>query len=1523
MLGSHFGRQFEVSACVLCGRNAESSEGVLSTVSRGLPTLLEFSRRREDVELHEYLMSKPEKVLVHNECRRDYVDERRFAQQQKRKVEVDEGECETPKLLRSKLGTFTWKTDCFLCATVVDKSDKGKHRMREACTENISSTVHQKCLDRADEWAFEVQGRLAVCGDLRAADAVYHTHCYKCFTGGRPKPDSCGFGQTIRGRPANLEIMQVFNSVCERFEYGDCELFTVTDIRDEMIKAAANPDEVWVATRIKECLRQRYGQDIQFSSVEGRRDVVCFVNTATRIINDKWYAERNQDVHKERDRIILTAARLIRGAIREAEYSVTSYPSPAAVADKSQAMEWLPQPLQLLLQNIIGNELKQIALGHSIVQACRPRSVISPILFGVGVSLDHAFGSQWLLNTMSRLGYSISYDEVTRFKQSVVMTDENELPPRHPEYFTQWSGDNVDHNVVTLDGRGTFHGMGMLSMSVQTQGTDTSAFGRYGEAPVKRMPRVDVVSLKANSVAVKLLPHMETDADVLRNTIFKPLDDLKSAVTEMPTLSSLDLLWHSGYFFTGGSQQRPNWAGFMQEVSTGEHPSVAEFRMLPLIDLNPNDKSCVLSTLTFVMAQANKIGIRTPVITFDQPLWLKAVEVSKAHSLDIVCRLGGFHTIMNFLGSIGCIMAGSGLQEVLETCYGPNAVGHMLAGRSVARALRGHYLVQSALYSILLNPEFCPNIADSECEVETLSDGDRDHLHQMYNSVVVDRGQQFDSSDMDCLDKLMQAIVARKDSVTHSSATAQLWVQYIEHVDLLKAFIRAERTGDWDLHLYTLSKMINVFAACGHNKYAKSGRLYLEMMLDLPNTHPELHDLFARHGLHSVRRSDRYWGAISTDLAIEQVLMKALKSRGGLTHGRGMTESVRLLWVYSMHKCASVHSALAYITGSEHCTSEVHHIEYSDGRMIRDHEDLTKIVHWFQTRNPFDTDNSSLRSIATGVVARDNDGVNCHIADSVGSAIMKEMDNQGFSTVVLKKAKQVKTLQSVGKAVKVHDQETVVDSSVLFNRLLIAVEREDNMEPYFSYELTPTPTALFKDDVFRKTAKSKLAQELVKLLGENQTVACADRFVLDGGCLLHRVVWPPDSTYAEIVSHYVQYVKRHYGHKCHIVFDGYSVAPTPKDLEHERRRESRMSPDIDVEEHIPAYHNQAGFMMNTHNKSLFIRMLAAQLQQHQYTVRHAVDDADTLIVKTALEFCVHAEPVTVVADDTDILVLLVHHFNQSMADLYMLSATGGQKAKTASPISIRDLCCAVGSRLAEQLPVIHAISGCDTTSALFGHGKGSVMRKVLNHPDSDALVWTLTSAASSVDDVARDGLRLVRIIYGCEQQSLDHGRYVSYMNMLARSSIRPRPERLPPTERAVFFHILRVHLQAVQWHLLSTEALQPCEWGWQLVDGKGLRPVLTDKKCAPDKLTKVIFCKCKMSTKQPCSTKLCSCRKHGLPCVKACLHCSGEDCDNGSPQDDIDADLDDDINDDAAGGVDDWQIVVMGTPGDEEIVEFC
>ena len=36
--------------------------------------------------------------------------------------------------------------------------------------------------------------------------------------------------------------------------------------------------------------------------------------------------------------------------------------------------------------------------------------------------------------------------------------------PEHSSQFVQYAADNVDHNIRTLDGNNTFHGMGIIAM---------------------------------------------------------------------------------------------------------------------------------------------------------------------------------------------------------------------------------------------------------------------------------------------------------------------------------------------------------------------------------------------------------------------------------------------------------------------------------------------------------------------------------------------------------------------------------------------------------------------------------------------------------------------------------------------------------------------------------------------------------------------------------------------------------------------------------------------------------------------------------------------------------------------------------------------------------------------------------------------------------------------------------------------------------------------------------------------------
>ena len=54
--------------------------------------------------------------------------------------------------------------------------------------------------------------------------------------------------------------------------------------------------------------------------------------------------------------------------------------------------------------------VKQVSVAQTIVNAVKPRSSISPIMFGLGNEIDKDFGSRWLLTELNRLGFSIGYD---------------------------------------------------------------------------------------------------------------------------------------------------------------------------------------------------------------------------------------------------------------------------------------------------------------------------------------------------------------------------------------------------------------------------------------------------------------------------------------------------------------------------------------------------------------------------------------------------------------------------------------------------------------------------------------------------------------------------------------------------------------------------------------------------------------------------------------------------------------------------------------------------------------------------------------------------------------------------------------------------------------------------------------------------------------------------------------------------------------------------------------------------------
>ena len=174
-------------------------------------------------------------------------------------------------------------------------------------------------------------------------------------------------------------------------------------------------------------------------------------------------------------------------------------------------------------------------------------------------------------------------------------------------------------------------------------------------------------------------------------------------------------------------------------------------------------------------------------------------------------------------------MKGSGIMQLFEEVYASNTLEHIMTGKAIARAFRAHIIAHSTLSTILLNAvidKYGIDISLFKEHYERSLNGETDE--ELLHDVRTNEATIF----------LKNKIAEMRKDIENHSRTDKLWILYMDYVEIMKLFVTAERTSDWELHLFSVSKMLNLFAATGHMNYAKCARLYLQEMQGLSETHP-------------------------------------------------------------------------------------------------------------------------------------------------------------------------------------------------------------------------------------------------------------------------------------------------------------------------------------------------------------------------------------------------------------------------------------------------------------------------------------------------------------------------------------------------------------------------------------------------------------------------------------------------------------------------------------------------------------
>ena len=329
----------------------------------------------------------------------------------------------------------------------------------------------------------------------------------------------------------------------------------------------------------------------------------------------------------------------------------------------------VPESLQLFLNLLFGGEqlldgetmaekeneirTKTLSVGQDIVYGVTNGRKWTPKHIGLGSTLHQVTRSKDLVKLFHKAGHILSYDQIlqvdTGLAESVLNTLDEEtgavIPPNLVQgSFVHFSADNIDILDETMDGKNTFYATQVATWQRGARMSLLNDLHPSKERTLKvpqSMDKIDsVVVRKSNPPFIR----------AVKTTWYDPAqNDEEHREAARATDLAFNMLRHQGVTKNG-------WTGFNQSLSRGEDQQVTKVGYIPIIQAPAHEMDTLNTVVKKCMHVATALGQRHTVITVDQALYCKLVELKWSvpeYQDKLVVQLGGLHVSMCFLRTIG------------------------------------------------------------------------------------------------------------------------------------------------------------------------------------------------------------------------------------------------------------------------------------------------------------------------------------------------------------------------------------------------------------------------------------------------------------------------------------------------------------------------------------------------------------------------------------------------------------------------------------------------------------------------------------------------------------------------------------------------------------------------------------------------------------------------------------------------------------------------------------------------------
>ena len=269
----------------------------------------------------------------------------------------------------------------------------------------------------------------------------------------------------------------------------------------------------------------------------------------------------------------------------------------------------------------------------------------------------------------------------------------------------------------------------------------------------------------------------------------------------------------------------------------------------------------------------------------------------------VIINLGAFHAMCSFMGSLGKMMTGSGLEDILIEAgvCASGSIQKVLSGKHYNRAMRVHQHMADAVGRMIIAA-----FVDSEalCNAESdlgftnmthLSELAIDPCHVKLQSVMKNAKCL---TFIDKFEKFKNQI--RKGDL---GKTAQFWLMYCDCIWKLMRYQRSIKENNLEEYIISIRQLCSLLFSADHLNYARYLPVFHFQLSNLPTTHPGAERLLLENGF-SVCRSSVPACRNAVDLTIEQTIKRSAKTQGGVI-GFSRNVSAYQRWCVARHKHAT------------------------------------------------------------------------------------------------------------------------------------------------------------------------------------------------------------------------------------------------------------------------------------------------------------------------------------------------------------------------------------------------------------------------------------------------------------------------------------------------------------------------------------------------------------------------------------------------------------------------------------------